>query len=211
MQGVTDAVGSSTGGIYFYFPTRDHLAAALQDDAFTVMHASFLQGQRALDEFLEEAGVTDPGDIAMTRALAVPSFWIDSEMTLPNEVELTRRLIAGASRPTATTAGIPTSAMGLLVDGVKRLDDAIEVGVLDPGASVERGVSIVAALTGVLMTSNLGDWDQALFDGPRLAREILGHVFVGWGARHDRLDRARSLLDEFTASHSLAPADVARD
>ena len=211
MQRVTEAVGSSTGGIYIYFASKDVLMAELQREAFDVMVASYLLGQSQLDAVLEERGADLPA-AALARAVATCRFWIDSEETLPGEIELSRRLIAGATAPMAQPGeGVLPAALRLLDEGRQRLDAAVEAGVLDPGNSLERAVMLVASMTGVLLTSKLGGWDTSLFDGRHLATGLVSDILVGWGATREQLAVADAHLAAFAKQHHVAPpVDPAR-
>lgn len=205
MQRVTDELGSSTGGIYNYFPTKHALIAELQREALEVMVESYQLGQARLDAVLEQRKAR-PADAALARAVATCLFWIDSEETIPAEIELSRRLIAGATTAQmGSDAGVVPAALRLLDEGRQRLDATVELGVLEPGDSIDRALMLVASVTGVLLTSKLGSWDQRLFDGRRLATRLVDDIFVGWGATREQLAIAEEHIAAFTEHDHVAP------
>ena len=205
MQRLSDETGSSAGGPYVYFPTKDALIAALQLEAFDIVLRSYRLGRTQLDQFLGDPGVTGP-DAALTAVLANCAFWVDSEETLPIDIELTRRLIGGHTTVEIDpNAGVLPIALEVVDEGRQRLDAAVEASVLDAGNNVERAIMLVASTTGVLLVSKLGDWDNALFDGRRMANELSADILVGWGADRDRLTTSQALLDSFRATNQIAP------
>ncbi|CAN5615726.1 hypothetical protein BH20ACT2_BH20ACT2_20220 [soil metagenome] len=212
MQRVTDDVGSSVGGIYIYFPSKNALIAELQREALEVLTTSYLLGQARLDLLLAERDV-DPATAALARGIATARFWIASEETFPSEIELSRRLLAGAQAVIATdeASRVLPAVLRLLEEGRQRLDAAAELGAIDPANNIERAVVVIAAITGVLLTSKLGRWDDHLFDGRHLATELIGNLFAGWGATRDRLAAVDELLAAFSQDqHRAPPVDAAQ-
>lgn len=204
MQRVTDELGTSVGGIYLYFPTKDALLAELESEALHVLHTSFLLGQVRLDAALEG---TTPAEAALTRAMATARFWIDAEITLPTEIELSRRLF-GDARSVAdgdASAQLLPSVLRLLDEGRIRLSAAAELGVIDPDDDLERAVLVVSSLNGVLLASKVGVLDEALFDGRRLALRLVDLLFAGWGAPADARAAAGARLDALAERGHLAP------
>ncbi len=205
MQRLSDETGSSAGGPYVYFPTKDALIAALQLEAFDMVLRSYRLGRTQLDEFLAGAGVTS-AEAALAGVLANCAFWVDSEETLPIDIELTRRLIGGHTTVEIDpNAGVLPIALEVVDEGRQRLDLAVDAGVLGAGNNVERAIVLVASMTGVLLVSKLGDWDNQLFDGRRLADELAKDILVGWGANRDQLSAADQHLSRFREQGHIAP------
>jgi AcrR family transcriptional regulator len=204
MQRVTDELGTSVGGIYLYFPTKDALLAELESEALQVLHASFLLGRSRLDEALTSLA---PADAALTRAMAAARFWIDAETTLPTEIELSRRLFGDASSlGDEGTAGRVLPSVLRLLDEVQRpLTAAAALGIIDQDDDLERAVLIVSSVNGVLLASKVGAWDEALFDGRRLALRLVDLLFAGWGAPAEPRAAAGARLDALAERGHLAP------
>jgi AcrR family transcriptional regulator len=206
MQRLTDEVGGSIGSVYYYFPTRNALLTSLQQEAFEMLLESYQRGRADLGAFLAKKKA--PADVAaLTEVLANCVFWVESESTMPAEIELSRRMIVGGTETDLDPEGdgvLPT-ALAILNEGRERLDAAVQHGVIDDGNNVERAVQQIAAMTGFLMVSRLGAWDQALFDGRRLAEGFAASSLVGWGATRDQLEAAGTLLGRFRAQHDIAP------
>lgn len=206
MQRVTDEMGTSVGGIYLYFPTKDALLAELEAEALHVLHASCLLGQARLDAHLEVQG-TDATTAALARAVATARFWIDAEASLPTEIDLSRRLFsdAGVVAGEEETARLLPAVLRLLDEARTRIGAAAALGALAPDDDLERAITAVSAVNGVLLASAVGSWDEELFDGRRLARRLVDVLFLGWGADGDGLDAANDALDAFGAREHLAP------
>lgn len=205
MQRVTDELGTSVGGIYLYFPTKDALLAELEAEALEVLHASFVLGQSRLDDHLGTRTVA-PATAALARAVATARFWIDAESTLPAEVELSRRVFAESR--TAGEGGdaspVEPAALRLLEAVRTRIAGAASAGALDPDDDLDRAVIVVAAVNGVLLGSQLRAWDEGRLDGRRLAGRLVDGLFVGWGATREGLDDAARMLDDL-GDRRLAP------
>lgn len=204
MQRVTDELGTSVGGIYLYFPTKDALLAELESEALQVLHASLLLGQARLAEALPDDAV----EAALTRAMAAARFWIDAETTLPTEIELSRRLFGDARSVLAEgpASRVLPSALRLLDVVRAPLADAAALGVIDPADDeLERAVLVVASVNGVLLASKVGAWDDALFDGRRLALRLVDLLFAGWGAPPAARAAAAARLDVLSGRGDLAP------
>jgi AcrR family transcriptional regulator len=206
MQRVTEELGTSVGGIYLYFPTKDALLAELEREALQVLHASFLLGQARLDAALEVTSI-EPAEAALTRALATARFWIDAEASLPTEIELSRRLFGdtGSVVVSDATAGVLPSVLRVLDEARSRLSAAAGLGIIDQDDDLERAVLIVSSVNGVLLASKVGVWDEALFDGRRLALRLVDLLFAGWGAPAESRAAAGARLDAMADRGHLAP------
>lgn len=205
MQRITDELGTSVGGIYLYFPTKDALLAELESEALNVLHASFLLGQARLDTVLVESAAA-PVDAALTRALASARFWIDAELTLPTEIELSRRFFSDPrSVDGESSTRVLPSVLRLLDEGRARLAAAAALGIIEADDDLERAVLVVSSVNGVLLASKVGVLDEALFDGRRLALRLVDLLFAGWGAPADARARAGARLDALAERGHLAP------
>jgi AcrR family transcriptional regulator len=206
MQRVTDELGTSVGGIYLYFPTKDALLAELENEALQVLHASFLLGQARLEATLSPQGLA-PAEVALTKAMAAARFWIDAEATLPTEIELSRRLFgeAGPVVGEGASARVLPSVVRLLDEVQGPLSAAASLGIIDQDDDLERAVLIVSSVNGVLLASKVGVWDEALFDGRRLALRLVDLLFAGWGAPAEPRAAAGARLDALADRGHLAP------
>jgi AcrR family transcriptional regulator len=206
MQGVARATGTSEGGIYSYFKNRHALLAELEVEALETLISSYLRGQAAVEATLLQHKV-DAKVTCLAQALGMARFWIASENTLPNEIELSRRVFAepqAIADPEQINRVLPP-AVQLLSHGRQRLDAAVDAKILKAGDNLERALMVISSVTGALLTSKLGGWDNQLFDGRRIATDLSLALFAGWGANAKVLDAAdahlRAIDDE-----TLAPA-----
>lgn len=204
MQRVTSSVGASEGTIYNYFDTKDSLLAEMQVEALEVMSLSFQEAQRRLDSRLANMGAEDDF-AALAGAVASVRFFVAAEATLPNEIELSRRIF---TQPTALgdvqASRVVPAGLGFLQLGVTRLERAAEVGVLDPGNSPQRALLALASVVGTLLTGRLGTWDATLFDSRALTLELISHLVSGWGASPELYGQVAALLDSLS-DEELAP------
>lgn len=206
MQAVTDALGTSVGGIYLYFKTKESLVAELQRESLSALHTSYLLGQSRLATALEDDGV-DAGTAALARVVATARFWVAAERTIATDVELSRRIFDGQRTVVRDAERSPVlpAAIRLLEEVRRRFDDAVDAGALEPADNLERAVITISSVNGVLLASKVGRWDEARFDGRRLAHCYVTDLFVGWGADRERLDAARGHVDAFEQHQQLAP------
>lgn len=206
MQRVTDEMGTSVGGIYLYFPTKDALLAELEAEALHVLHASYLLGQARLDAHLEVEGVGG-AVAAVARVVATGRFWIDAEGSLPSEIDLSRRLFSDARivGGEEETARLLPAVLRVLDEARTRLAAAAELDALAPDDDLERAITLVSAINGVLLASAIGSWDEEVFDGRRLARRLVEVLLAGWGADGEVLAAAVAVVDGFAGAEDLAP------
>lgn len=203
MQRVTDDLGTSVGGIYIYFPTKDSLLVELQREALNSLHASYLLGQARLDDHLRDHSV-DPAPASLARLLATARFWTDAHEHLAGDLDLSRRVFAPHGETDEAGTVLP-AVLRFLEDIAKRLDEAVSAGALEAADNLERSAVLVAAVNGVLLASTVRGWDESLFDGGVLATRLSVDLFVGWGAERSALDEAAKTLEGYGAIGHLAP------
>lgn len=207
MQRVTDDLRCATGSIYRYFRTKGTLIAAIQGEALGVLRASLGKGLEHLDELLGARGA-DARTASLARVLAGGRFWIAAGSRFPQEVELLQRLFTHPD-PVLTdeeAAAVIPSSLELLDLGRAFLDDAVDEGALRAGRNVERAIILLAATTGVLLTQAIARFDEVLFDGERLAEELLWDLLVAWGADRATLTEVDDLVVQLAADDHLVPA-----
>lgn len=207
MQRVTDDLVCATGSIYRYFRTKGTLIAAIQGEALGVLRASLGKGLSHLDLMLGSQAVDAP-TAALARVLAAGRFWIAAATRFPQEIELLRRLFTHPDpvlTPDEASPVIPPS-LDLLLLGRELLDDAVAAGALRDGPNVERAIILLAGTTGVMLTDGLARFDTALFDGERLAEELLWDLLVAWGASRGPLTEVDALVTTLADADHLVPA-----
>ena len=208
MGGVADVLGCGTGTIYQHFGSKGALIADLQREAIEVITSSLRLSQANVDEALAAAEPSaDEALVALTRLLAAVRFWIAAETRFPQEIDLSRRIFID---PTLRlddddAARILPSGLQLLDMSRQVVEDAQEAGAVRPGVSLRRAVVVIAATTGVLMTSGLDRWDAELFNGPSLARELTHDLLTGWGADEARLAVADGVVAALVEGDRLVP------
>jgi AcrR family transcriptional regulator len=205
MQRLADEVDSAIGTVYTYFPSKSALVAAVQRDAIERLTRSYLLGREALERTLSRR----PADAtaALARLVAFGWWFADTVEVFPEEAHLLQLLMAEL-RPAVSDAdagAVLPAAMELLDHARRCLAEADGVDALDRGDSMERTVVLAAAMNGVLLLSRLRRFDNALFDGPRLARALVLDLFRGWGADPATLTAAAHLVEGVARRHPLAP------
>lgn len=206
MQRLADELECGIASVYRLFPSKDALVAELLRHALDVLHASSRLGLEQVAAEAE-ARALPPGDAALAGAVATAWFWVVAEDGFPSQVDLVRRLFVDRRIvvPDEQAAGVLPGALLMLQEGARAVDEAVALGALAPGDGVERTVVLVASITGVLQTAKFGRWDQARFDGRRLARVAVRDSFTAWGADPAALDAAVSLVVELGAEGRIAP------
>jgi hypothetical protein len=100
---------------------------------------------------------------------------------------------------------VPPS-LELLMLSRELLDDAVAQGSLQAGPNVERAIILLAGTTGVMLTEGLARWDSVLFDGERLADDLLWDLLVAWGAEAGALTEVDDLVAQLAGDDHLVPA-----
>jgi len=207
MQRLADDLQIGVGSLYRFFPSKGALIAELQRESLDLVSTSLRLSQTHITELLEARGVDDPQLASVVRVVGAARFWIGAEMVFPQEIELFRRLFTdpAATMDDEEGARVVPAALRLLELARQALDDAVEVGALASGPNLERAVILVAATTGVLMTSALARWDDAIFDGRRLAGVLVRDLLLGWGAAGAWLEPADDLMAALAERGQLVP------
>lgn len=207
MQGLADELDCGIGTLYRHFASKGVLIAELQREALDIVSMSFRLSQAHLDDLLAERSI--PDDVAaLAKAVVAARFWISAEIVFPQEIDLSRRIfIDPALRMEEDEAArVLPAALRLLDLARQLLDDAVDAGVLRDGSSVQRAIIVIAGITGVLLTSELGRWDADLFNGRDLATTMVADLFRGWDADPRHLAAVDQLAADLDARGQLVPA-----
>ena len=205
MQRMADQLECGIASVYRLFPSKDALIAELLLRALDTVHTSWRRGFEHVAARTAADGLR-PRDAALARAVAAAWFWVVADDTHPSQIDLARRLFVDRRIvvPTEQAARVLPAALAMLNDGRTVIDEAAEAGALEPGNGIERGITLIASLTGVVLTAKFDRWDQSMFDGRHLAAVSLRDTFRGWGAAEQPLERALALAQELGAE-GLAP------
>ena len=83
--------------------------------------------------------------------------------------------------------------------------DARATGAIGPCEPIEVVVRWASALTGVLLTRNIGAGSPIAIDPVGLAEALQHELLRGWGASSEAIDRADQHLVDLRRSGPLAP------
>jgi AcrR family transcriptional regulator len=194
MQRLAAELDCAVGTVYTYFPSKGALVAEVQREAIDRLAASYLLLDAEIDARLKPAA---PAEVAtLTHVLGVARFFIDADITYPEETRLLQILMSAteAAMPDEDATRVLPSAMRLLGYAHDRLVAAVEAGALAAGDAMDRTVTLAAAVSGVLQVGRLARWDAELLDGHRLARAFVDDLMVGWGAELGALANADAHL-----------------
>lgn len=207
MQHLADEIGCGIGSLYRHFPSKDALIAELEREALEIVNTSCQVSQSHLEDLVQARAITDQRLIALARILTATRFWVAAETVFPQEIELSRRMFTDPElhMDESDVARVLPAALRLLDMARQLLDDAAEAGALRDGPSIQRAVVVIAGTTGVLMTSGLGRFDDALFDGRGLASMMVHDLFLGWGADPDHLSAVEDLIANLAEHGHLIP------
>jgi AcrR family transcriptional regulator len=187
LQRLAGRLGYAVGALYRYFPSKEALLAALQED---------LLG--ALAQRLERAATAaaDPALPPGVRALAGVLAAVRVYVALPEARPEEHRMISfavGDPRvlvPEPEARRVLAAAQPILLRLAGRLAEAEAAGALAEGQAGERAVVLWAGLHGVLQTRKLGRVAPELTDTARLADTLVQGLLRGWGAPPQVLDAA---------------------
>lgn len=208
MQRLADEVDAAVGTVYTYFPAKGALVAELQRAAIERLTASYRLTRARSDELL--ATEADPATAAVARLAVFGRFWVASVDTYPQEAAFLHALISESEQmvPPEEQHRVLPAAMVLLDEARAAVHDAAVVGAIEPlGDSDPMDLVIrwAAALTGVLLTSNLAPLNPMAFDGRRLARILQRDLLLGWGAARAAVDAAEAHVAALENEGPLAP------
>jgi AcrR family transcriptional regulator len=203
MQRLADEVDAAVGTIYTYFPSKSALLAEMQRQAIERLTASYKLGRAYLDQALSG----DPRTDALARVVGFTRFWVASFDVFPDEAMLLQLLMAEVNPRIAADDAVAVlpAAFALLGEARVCIEAAQAGGALTAGDAMQRTVLLAAAMNGVLLTAKLRQWDEALFDGPRLADVLVADLLTGWGASGTDLIAATAAVDRFARRSPLAP------
>ena len=205
MQRLADEVDAAVGTVYTYFPSKGALVAELQRESIERLTASYHITRDRSDAILAEWG--HPEAVAVARMAVFGRFWVATVDTLPHESAFLHALISEPEEfvpPEEHHRAMP-AALALLDEARSGVVAASDLGVIVVDDAMDVVIRWAAALTGVLLTSNLAPLNPRAFDGRRLARVLQHDLLTGWGAPVDLLERAEAHVAALELGGPLAP------
>jgi AcrR family transcriptional regulator len=195
---------TAVGSVYRYYPSKDHLLAAVQGRAVERLSASF---DRSVPALVARLAADVEAEIAPTVPLAVLGRWACSAaVVLPEEIRLLQ--MVSARRSSALGPGGGEALVPVVMDFVGRvvqvIAEATAVGVLEPAPAVSRAILWLTGLGGVLQADDLESYLPDLLGHQRLARQYTVDLAVGWGADRHALETLDRHLDQVAAEGPLA-------
>jgi AcrR family transcriptional regulator len=205
MQRLADATGAAVGTVYTYFPSKGALVAELQRESIERLTRSYHHTRDRSGALL--AGWRDPKAEAVARLLVFGRFWIASADSLPHESRFLHSLMGEVEEtvPPEEFHRVAPVALDLLKEAAGEVVAAGAVGVIEVDDPMDVVIRWAAALTGVLLTTNLAPLNPRAFDGRRLAPVLQHDLLVGWGAPKELVVRAEAHVAELAGSGPLAP------
>ena len=195
---------TAVGSVYRYYPSKDHLFAAVQGRAVERLSASFDHSVPALVAAVRaEVGE----EVAPVVPLAVLGRWACSAaVVLPEEIRLLQ--MVSARRNSALGPGGGDALVPVVMDFVGRvvqvIDEATAAGALEPAPALSRAILWLTGLGGVLQADDLEPYLPDLLGHQLLARQYKIDLAVGWGADRSAMEALDSHLDRVAAEGPLA-------
>lgn len=205
MQRLADATGAAVGTVYTYFPSKGALVAELQRESIERLTSSYHRTRDRSGKVL--VSWRDPKAEAVARLLVFGRFWIASADSLPHESRFLHSLMGEVEEvvPPEEFHRVAPAALDLLKEAAGEVVAAGAVGVIVVDDPMDLVIRWAAALTGVLLTTNLAPLNPRAFDGRRLAPVLQRDLLLGWGAPAALVDRAEAHVADLEASGPLAP------
>jgi AcrR family transcriptional regulator len=205
MQRLADATGAAVGTVYTYFPSKGALVAELQRESIERLTSSYHRTRDRSGRIL--ATWRDPQAEAVARLMVFGRFWIASADSLPHESRFLHSLIGESQEtvPPEEFHRVAPVALDLLKEAAGEVVAAGAVGVIRVDDPMDVVIRWAAALTGVLLTTNLAPLNPRAFDGRRLAPILQRDLLAGWGAPAPLIHRAEAHVEELAATGPLAP------
>ncbi|HZN15519.1 MAG TPA: helix-turn-helix domain-containing protein [Acidimicrobiales bacterium] len=203
MQRLAAELDCAVGTVYTYFPSKSALVAEVQQQAIERLTRSFGQLRAELDDVVaDEASAVQ----ALTRVVAVARFWINIGRVYPQETRLLQLLMSQGEQALSPedVVRVAPGALRHLELAREAIAAAIDSDALSPGIAMDRTVTLVAAINGVLQVGRLAHLDPVLLDGERLAAALVDDLLRGWGADLGRLAAAHTHVDALAARGPLA-------
>jgi AcrR family transcriptional regulator len=198
------------GALYWYFPSKDALVAAVQRVTMEEL-AAWIEAARAAWEAAPHLDGASREGRALSTLLRMASYYLRLEKTAPKhariiafsldprlwlgdeEVQTLMPVMTALFRPTASAFQV-AEACGALIPG---------------GPTAVRSIQYWTALQGALYASKLGRLNPELFHPWKLGMNTAETLLRGWGAAPEALDEARGLLDRGEATEEDSPATLA--
>lgn len=205
MVRLADHVDAAVGTVYTYFPSKGALIAELQREAIERLTASYHVVRDRSEAVL--ATWDDPAAAAVARLDVFGRFWVASVDTLPQEAAFMHALISESEEtvPPEEHHRVLPAALTLLDEARSAVVTAAGLGAIEVGDAMDVVIRWAAALTGVLLTSNLAPLNPVAFDGRRLATILQRDLLLGWGAPRALVERAEEHVAQLEAAGPLAP------
>ena len=205
MVRLADQVDAAVGTVYTYFPSKGALIAELQREAIERLTASYHLVRDRSEAAL--ADWDDPAAAAVARLAVFGRFWVASVDTLPQEAAFMHALISESEEtvPPEEHHRVLPAALTLLDEARSAVVTAAGLGAIEVDDPMDVVIRWAAALTGVLLTSNLAPLNPVAFDGRRLATVLQRDLLLGWGAPRALVERAEEHVAQLAAAGPLAP------
>lgn len=199
-------MGVSVGSLYNSFRSKDALVAAVQADAIARLGAAYDRAAPGIEPLVADLGEEER---ALARLVGFGRFVIAARERMPEELRLQQRLLT-------TTIPIDESEVGVVIpvafDMLSRpqglLEAAVAVGALAPGDAMDRTVSWVAAVNGVLLLDGIQWPDVAPFESGAMADRLSLDLLTAWGAAPAALERAAVRVPLGTVTDLFTPVPI---
>lgn len=211
MQRLAAELDCAVGTAYTYFPSKSALVAEVQREAIERLTESYVRFTDAFDAEVATEGTSSTAgaaDIALGRVIGFARFCVAILDTYPEEAHLLQMLMAEGRRTQIEDGDVHRvipAAFRLVGHAQAAFEAAAAAGALDEGDPMDRTVTLLATINGVLAVDNLARVDADLFDGRRLALATIPVLLRGWGATGDAVARATRPVDALAARGPIAP------
>lgn len=182
------------GALYWYFPSKDTLVAAVQRVALEEL-AGWIKADRDNWEALPHVACCEPQTKSLSTLLRLARFYLELEQNAPNHA----RIIAFSLDPRVWLSDEEVKTLApvlrdMFAPSVQAFTQAEVCGALTKGQPTIRAVQYWTTLQGTMHTAKLARINPELFNVQALGMDACQTLLLGWGAPRAALDGARALV-----------------
>jgi len=193
MAALAHSLDLTPGALYRYFPSKEHILAAVELAAIDEISEVFDGVARALKELRPIERLVG----------LIDAYRLMEEERAPQFRLLSRFLGSDVLLPDELAASVLSPSLQVFAILAREFSLATAAGELEPGDDLERAMVLWSAIHGMLERRKLARLTPATIDIQRLVQATTMALLAGWGASADDLDTVyRRRLTRFRSRYA---------